>query len=412
MEGIKGKIFGMANFKSPGSDGFPHSFYKQYWHIVGKQVIEAILHFFSSENIVQAINHTYISLIPKSSKADSVDQFRPISLCNTTYKVISKILADRIKPHLEKIISPFQMVFVQGRNISENSIITQEIMHYLHGKKGKKGLMAIKIDLSKVYDRVEWPFLLKLLESVGFNEVFVNWISKCICTTSYSLLINGTAFDFFRPSRGIRQGDPLSPTSLLSTPNFFPEYYSRRNPWAISRELKARAQVFNELLKKLFNKLSLWKAKNLSRAGKLVLTKNVAQSIPVYHMFTFLLPKGICSKMDKMVRRFWWQSKETEENKNFLAFKSWTSICQLKNKGGLGIRKFQDFNEALLPKLSWNILQKSDKIWVKILSAKYLKNGAAFLSILQVQRSSWIWQDAVKCRDLIKMGRISRGEDN
>ncbi|KAL0378405.1 UNVERIFIED_CONTAM: LINE-1 retrotransposable element O protein [Sesamum radiatum] len=413
MEKIKVKIFEMANFKSPGPDGFPPSFYKQYWHIVGKQVTEAILHFFPSGNIVQALNHTYISLIPKSPKADSVDQFRPISLCNTIYKAISKILADRIKSHLEKIISPFEMAFVKGRNISENSIITQEIMHYLHGKKGKKGYMAIKIDLSKAYDRVEWPFLLKLLESIGFNETFVNWISKCIGTTSFSLLINGAAFDFFRPSRGIRQGDPLSPYLFIIYAEFFSWMLfqdeslgnikgikvcrnaptishllyaddllifcmtEERDAQAIRRCLEkfevwssqmtnsrkslihfsqnvlgrqkiliqdilqmpecthrvkhlgppfckpgARSQVFNELPEKLSNKLSSWKAKNLSRAGKLIRIKNAVQSVPVYHMSTFLLSKGTCSKMDKMARRFWWQSKETDQTKNFLALKS------------------------------------------------------------------------------------------
>ncbi|KAL0402832.1 UNVERIFIED_CONTAM: LINE-1 retrotransposable element O protein [Sesamum radiatum] len=494
-EEIRDTIFSMASFKSPGPDGFPPSFFKQYWHIVGKQFVEATIHFFSTGHITPAINHTYISLVPKNSKAASVDQFRPISLCNTTYKVISKILANRIKPHLEKIISPFQMAFVPGRNINDNSIISQEIMHYLHRKKGRKGFMAIKIDLSKAYDRVEWPFLLKLLEELGLNETFVNWISQCISSASFSLLINGAPFDFFRPSRGIRQGDPLSPYLFIiyaefmsrlllkeeslgnikgikvcrNAPaishlfyaddltifcraderdaeavqrclNFFEEWSSQvtnsrksmihfsenvpnrqkriiqdilRMPECNHRvkhlglpfcKPKSRTEAFHELLEKMSNKLSLWKSKNLSRAGKMVLIKNVAQSIPVYHMSTFLLPKSICNKMDSIVRRFWWQTKKMEPGKNFLALKSWNSICQPKSKGGLGFQKFFDFNEALLSKIAWNILQKSDKLWCQILSAKYLRHSADFDSNLQVQGASWIWQDVVKCAKILQLG--------
>ncbi|KAL0312769.1 UNVERIFIED_CONTAM: hypothetical protein Sradi_5676200 [Sesamum radiatum] len=190
-EEIKGVVFNMASFKSPGPDGFPPCFFKKYWHIVGKHLNEAVRHFFLSGQLPPAINHTYITLIPKSLKADTVENFRPISLCNTTYKVISKILANRLKPLLDKFISPLQMAFVPSRTINENSILSHEIMHYLHRKKGKKGFMAIKIDLTKAYDRVEWPLLIQILKSIGLCDRFVTWVSQCISSPSFSLLING-----------------------------------------------------------------------------------------------------------------------------------------------------------------------------------------------------------------------------
>ncbi|KAL0414365.1 UNVERIFIED_CONTAM: hypothetical protein Sradi_1638200 [Sesamum radiatum] len=126
---IKDTLFDMASFKSPGPDGFPPNFFKQFWHIVGPRMIDATRHFFSSGQICPAINHTFITLIPKSPKASTVEQFRPISLCNTTYK-----------------------------------------------EKRKKRCMAIKIDLTKAYDRVEWPLLINLLKSVGICNDFVNWV--------------------------------------------------------------------------------------------------------------------------------------------------------------------------------------------------------------------------------------------
>ncbi|KAL0434042.1 UNVERIFIED_CONTAM: hypothetical protein Slati_2738500 [Sesamum latifolium] len=100
-------------------------------------------------------------------------------------------------------------------------------------------------------------------------------------------------------------------------------------------------------------------------------------------MSTFLLPKKICHKLDSIVRRF-------------LALKSWNSICQPKSKGGLGFRKFSDFNKALVSKIAWSILQKSEKLRCTTLSAKYLKSDVVLVSSLQVKGASWIWQDAVK----------------
>ncbi|KAL0300641.1 UNVERIFIED_CONTAM: putative mitochondrial protein [Sesamum radiatum] len=208
---IKSVVFEMAPFKSPGPDGFPPSFFKNFWHIVGTDVVKAVQHFFLSGSLLKALNHTFITLIPKNDKASSAEQYRPISFCNVTYKIISKILAKRIKPLLDKIISPFQMAFVPGRTINENSIISHEIMHYMLSRKGKKGFMAIKMDLSKAYDQVEWPLLLQILSNLGFNSRFTSWIKECITTSSFSFLLNGSSFGYLTPTRGIRHGDPLSP---------------------------------------------------------------------------------------------------------------------------------------------------------------------------------------------------------
>lgn len=103
------------------------------------------------------------------------------------------------------------MAFASGRNIHDNSIISQEIMHYRHKKKGLKGFMAIKADLAKAFNRVEWSSLTCVLKQFGFNNQFINWISECISTASMHFLINGSLFGNLKPSRGIRQDDPMSP---------------------------------------------------------------------------------------------------------------------------------------------------------------------------------------------------------
>ncbi|KAG8380670.1 hypothetical protein BUALT_Bualt06G0040000 [Buddleja alternifolia] len=191
------------------------SFFKTYLNVIGDDVINAVTHFFKSGKLLKAMNHTFITLIPKNDKANKVEQFRPINLYNVSYKIISKIIALKLKPILDKLISPSQSAFYPGRSISDNSIVTHEIMHTINSKSGKGGLMAIKIDMAKSYDRVEWALLIDILVKFGFDQKFVNWIRVCIATTNFSTLVNGSPFGFFSPSRAIRQGDPLSPYIFL-----------------------------------------------------------------------------------------------------------------------------------------------------------------------------------------------------
>lgn len=119
--------------------------------------------------------------------------------------MISKLIANKLKPFLSQIISPFQMAFVEGRTINDNNLVSHEIMHSLHKKKGKKSFMAIKVDLAKDFDRVECSLLIIILSNLGFCDTFTNWILQCISTSLFSFLINGTSHDLFRPTRGIRQ---------------------------------------------------------------------------------------------------------------------------------------------------------------------------------------------------------------
>ena len=208
---IKQTLFNIGSDKSPGPDGMSALFYKHYWEVINQDLIEAVTSFFTRGHILTEINHTFITLIPKSDKAAKVSQFRPISLCNTIYKIISKILATRLKPLLHKIISPWQSAFVPGRVIQDNSIIAYEVLHTMKNKRGSGGLMALKIDTEKAFDTIEWPFLLNILRLHGFNSKWINWVNQCISTPTFSILLNGSPFGHFKSSRGLRQGDPLSP---------------------------------------------------------------------------------------------------------------------------------------------------------------------------------------------------------
>lgn len=208
---IQRAIFYMGRYKSPGPDGMTVTFYKHYWGIVHEATVKEVQVFFQSGILRKASNHTFITLIPKSDNPLRVDQYRPIALCNVIFKIITKILATRLRLVLDSIIHPSQAAFIPNRCIGDNIIVNHEIMHYLNSKKGKAGFMAIKIDLAKAYDKVEWSVLTNLLTCFDFADTFIRWIKECISTAQFSILINGAPYGYFQGERGICQGDPMSP---------------------------------------------------------------------------------------------------------------------------------------------------------------------------------------------------------
>ena len=211
-EEIMMAAFSIKMSSAPGEDGLTGAFYKHYWSIVGPKVIEEVRSFFRSSSMPPGWNHTQICLLPKTTKAATIKEMRPISLCSVQYKIISNLLSNRLKPIMSEIISDTQGAFVAGRLPSDNIVVAHEMVHSLRTKTSvSKEFMAIKTDMSKAYDRVEWNFLETLMEKMGFARQWVCWVMACVSTVSYTILLNGRAHGFFRPERGIRQGDPISP---------------------------------------------------------------------------------------------------------------------------------------------------------------------------------------------------------
>ncbi|KAL0316166.1 UNVERIFIED_CONTAM: putative mitochondrial protein [Sesamum radiatum] len=323
-EEVARALFQMAPMKSPGPDGMPPLFF----NIFGRRFkgMSFLLCY------ARSLNDTHIVLIPKCRKPESLSQCRPISLCNVLYKIASKSIANRIKPFLETIISPTQAVFVPGQLITDNILVAYELNHFMRNKNwGKMGHMALKLDISKAYDKVEWNFLKHVLLRLGFPPRFVDLIMLCVSSVRYSFLINGHEFGSLTPQRGLCQGDPLSPylfslcTEALSSLVGGLEHEGTlqgvsdllANILGIRRVAqhdlylglpsivgKSQKAVFSSLRDKVWNRISGRNEKMLSHAGKGMLIKAVLQSIPTYAMGVFRLPEGVLRDIQSLCADF------------------------------------------------------------------------------------------------------------
>ncbi|CAM9001934.1 unnamed protein product [Rhodiola kirilowii] len=211
-EEVRNALFQMCPTKAPGPDGFSALFYQKCWHIVKDDVTEVVLRCLNNKILDSQLNATNIVLIPKVKDAMSLEQFRPISLCNVIMKIISKAMVNRLQSILDKAISPNQSAFVKGRIITDNILLAQEINHYIKCHQiQKKGVASLKVDMSKAYDRLEWDFIKRMLLKLGFASEWVEKVMLCVSTVSYRVKVNNWYSDTIIPRRGIRQGDPLSP---------------------------------------------------------------------------------------------------------------------------------------------------------------------------------------------------------
>lgn len=163
IDETKSALFSMRNYKLPGPDGFHPLFFKSQWEVVGISLHNLVVDCFAHPNRISKANQTVVTLIPKCDIPNRVSQFRPISLCNVAYKVVTKIITQRLRCIMPYVVSENQSNFVPGRATSDNILVLHEVIHSLNQLKGKKGYMDIKMDLEKAYDRLEWDFVLETL---------------------------------------------------------------------------------------------------------------------------------------------------------------------------------------------------------------------------------------------------------
>ena len=209
-EEIRKILFAMPNHKSPGPDGFPAEFFKTAWSVIRNDFIVSVQSVFKYGFLPKGVNSTILALIPKKLDSLEMKDYRPIACCNVLYKVVLKLLANRLKKLLPRMIQENQSAFVQGRLLMENVLLASELVKDYH-KDTVSPRCVLKIDISKAFDSVQWSFVLGSLRALGFPEKYIHWIELCITSPSFSVQVNGDLAGYFQSSRGLRQGCSLSP---------------------------------------------------------------------------------------------------------------------------------------------------------------------------------------------------------
>uniref|UniRef100_A0A803PBY7 Reverse transcriptase domain-containing protein n=1 Tax=Cannabis sativa TaxID=3483 RepID=A0A803PBY7_CANSA len=329
-------------------------FYQKYWDVVGNDVICQVTNFFNSCSLPEGRNQTNIVLIPKKKHVTTMGDLRPISLCNVLYKVISKVLANRLKVVLPSVISENQSAFIPRRLISDNIMIAFEVMHYLKRKsKGMTGFMELKLDLSKAYDRIEWGFLKAMM------------LLMCIVELRNVKLI--MLFDFCIPLRLLLDRRSILTSLLRSLVLIFRSICVRdfvrlgmkaateNNlylglPCIIGQKKKAILGFLEEVMEK---RILSWEGKFLSKAGREILLKTVAQALLSYAMSVFLILLDTCSELEKLIAKYWWGNLKKSMGISWI---SWNHLCKHQSSGGIGFQNLHDYHLSLLGKQAWRLL--------------------------------------------------------
>ncbi|XP_065615736.1 uncharacterized protein LOC136061642 [Quercus suber] len=411
-----------------------------YWDLVGANVIDCVLKILNTGVMPCGVNETNICLIPKTKAPCKITEYRSISLCNVIYKIVSKVLANRLKRILAEVIDESQSAFVPGRIITDNVLVAFETMHCIDGrKKGKEALMALKLDMSKAYDKVEWLFLDMIMRKLGFHEKWISLMLMCITAISYSVLINGEAKGNIIPSRGLRQGDPLSPYLFLlcteglsarlrkeeiegnirgvsvrkGAPQIFHLFFADDSIIfciAIVDEGKRVLKVLKEYEAESRQKLnkektSLFFSKNTNRGVQVEVKQLFGAQIIQHHEKYLGLPplvgKGkrkAFSRIKDQVGRKITGWKGEDAGLDYVG-----KALSPKEKGGMGFRDFKTFILALRAKQGWRIKQNPNTLVHRVLKAKYFAN-TTFKEAQIGCRPSYVWRSLVAAKDIVVCG--------
>ncbi|KAA3479865.1 reverse transcriptase [Gossypium australe] len=420
MEEIWEALTSMGATKAPREDGFPAIFFQKFWHVIGDEVSTYCLQQLNGDMEVSQINTTHIVLIPKKTIPTNLSHFRPISLCNVIYKIMAKAIANQFRGVLEKCIDKAQSAFVPGRLISNNVLVAYEILHTLKRKKlGEKGLMAVKLDMSKAYDRVEWTFLQEIMRKMGFEPSWIESIMKCISTISYSVVLNRQVGSIFYPTRELRQGDPLSPflflicgeglSSLMRLTqreeNFKGVKASRRGPQISHLLFEDDCILFGEATKRGAGLLKriLWEYRNCS--GQQEILKSLRFSLVLIQETKKRELLLECSYYCEILvaERSWSKGHPLVYLEGALHF---------KGIGGLGFRSLDQFNIALLAKQGWRLINYPNSLLPQVLKAKYFPNSN-FIYAQLGNLPSLTWRSVWATKGLLQYGlcwRFGKGD--
>ncbi|MCI11439.1 LINE-1 reverse transcriptase like, partial [Trifolium medium] len=213
IDEVREVIWSCDGNKCPGPDGFNFNFLKACWDILKGDIMDFLHEFHSSAHLPKAITASFLALVPKKDHPQALSDYRPICLVSSLYKILSKVLAGRLKTVLGKLISKVQSAFLPNRQILDGVLVINEVIDMAKRRKDK--CLLFKVDFERAYDTVNWNFLEYMMVRMGFAEGWRRWIRACVFQSSMSVLVNGSPTEDFCVGKGLRQGDPLSPFLFL-----------------------------------------------------------------------------------------------------------------------------------------------------------------------------------------------------
>lgn len=302
---IQRVVFALGPTKAPGPNGMNASLIQKHWGTFGPTVTKEVMLFFQTGIMKPVIAHSNLILIPKIDAPLRVTDFRPISVCNLLYKVISKLIARRMQPLMANMIANTQTAFIPGREISENVILLREIIHSFKRPFNNDQQFILKADLAKAFDWINWDYLFYLLPLYGFPMVFCQWVKACVTSTKFTILLNGSGDGFFKPTRGLRQGCALSPYLFIIAMDPLSRMLSASLNSGLIRGLRMARQSA-PITCSLF-------ADDLLLIGKLT-QQEVALLLQTLNSFSIVSGLSINQAKSKV----WFSSNSTEESKKIL----------------------------------------------------------------------------------------------
>ncbi|GJV66080.1 RNA-directed DNA polymerase, eukaryota, reverse transcriptase zinc-binding domain protein [Tanacetum coccineum] len=418
--GVMIGVFVHCADKSPCPDGFTFGFYRRFWKIIENDVYDAVKYFFTYGNIPKGFNSSFIALIPKIPDANMVKYFRPICLIGSLYKIIAKILANRLVGVLGDIVNEVQSAFIAERQILDGPFILNEILQW--SKTKKKQSLIFKVDFEKAYDSVRWDFLDDILKSLDLAKNDVSGFKAALdlrelssslsishlfyaddavfmgqwCDGNISTLIH--VLECFYRASGLRinmskskilgvnvDSDKVKGAAsklgclILKTPF---TYLGSKVGGSMSR-----VHAWNEVIDRVKNRLSKWKMKTLSIGGRLTLLKSVLGSIPIFHMSIYRAPLSVLRTLESIRSKFF---KGHDINSNKASWVNWKKVLASKEKGGLGVSSLFALNRGLMFKWIWRFYTQNTLLWVRVVKAIHGDDGNVGGHVKSGAKSCWL----------------------